>query len=296
MNAAEPMTTAVIGAGRLARALLPLLGPAGYPVVAVAARRSAAARAAARGLARVRATTSLRGAVEDARLVLLAVPDAAVRGGARTIAAPPGFDWSGRTVLHHAGALGVEPLETLARAGAGVGVLHPLQCLGTASAASRLVPGSRARIDGDRRGRPVASRLARDLGLVPLRLPRGLTESQRATYHAAAALVSNDLVALLALGTEMLESIGLSRRAAREALLPLARGTLDQLSGAGIRGAITGPVARGDLETLRGHLRALGRRSKAAAEVHRLLSRRLARLVREQGVRSHPGPKRGDGV
>jgi predicted short-subunit dehydrogenase-like oxidoreductase (DUF2520 family) len=267
MARARPTPTAVIGAGRLARALLPLLGPAGHPVVAVADGRRA--RAADVGAA---------------RLVLLAVPDRAIAEVAARLARRA-IDWRGRVVLHHAGALGLSPLAALARRGAGVGVLHPLQCLGTdAAAAADLVRGSRARIEGDRAGRAAAARLARGLGLVVL--PIDPTPASRAAYHAAAALASNDLVALLDLAAELLVSAGVSRHAARRALLPLARGTLCQLEAADLAGALTGPAARGDVPTLRAHLERLAQGSPEGAEVHRLLSGRLAAAAQGLGALS----------
>ncbi len=278
----KPTPTSVIGAGKLACALVPLLGSAGFPVDSVASKRLASARRACRGVPDVTATRDIDRAVDKARLVLLAVPDSEIAPVALRLAACDG--WERRTVLHHAGSLGIEPLEPLGTLGAAVGVMHPLQSLGRPDLAADTLAGSRARIEGDTRGRSVASRLARALGLVPLRLPPRLSKEDRATYHAAAALVSNDLIALMDLGTELFESLGLSRAAARSALLALARGTLVQAEG-GLKGALTGPVVRGDAETVKEHLRVLRRRSPDDAEVHRLLGRRLARLARRHASR-----------
>jgi predicted short-subunit dehydrogenase-like oxidoreductase (DUF2520 family) len=204
------------------------------------------------------------------------------------LAAAPEVEWGGRVVLHHAGALGLDPLRPLARAGAFVGVLHPLQTLGDASLAASLLVGSHARIEGQPRARAAAARLARDVGLVPLPLGRHLSAADRAAYHAAASLVSNDLLALLSHGVQLLESIGLDHRAALRALAPLARGTLVQAERHGIGRTLTGPVVRGDAETVRGQLASLRRRSRSAAEVHRLLSEQLIRLAEQEG---HPLPR-----
>jgi predicted short-subunit dehydrogenase-like oxidoreductase (DUF2520 family) len=280
--------TAVIGAGRLARALLPLLGPAGHPVVAVASRRIAAARSAARSSPGAIACARPAEAADRARLVLLAVPDAAIAGVARDLARNGARDWRGRTVLHHAGALGLEPLAALAKAGAAVGVLHPLQCLAGSRVRLELLRGARARVEGDARGLAAATRLARRLGLVPLRLHAGDAGDARAAYHAAASVVSNDLVALLDLGVALLARAGIGPRQAIAALLPLAHGTLTQAAGEGPGAALTGPVVRGDLATLRSHLAALARVDRDAVEIHRLLSVRLARVAARRGGRASP--------
>ena len=121
-------------------------------------------------------------------------------------------------------------------------------------------------------------RLARVLGMVPLKI-KHLTPPQRAAYHAAASLLSNDLLALLSWAVELMESIGLERRAALEALLPLVEGSIAQAAQAGIGKALTGPAVRGDTETLSAHNDRLSRLSGDAAEVHRLLSLRLIELA-----------------
>lgn len=275
--------TALIGTGRLARAFLPGLRAAGYPIVAVASRRRSSARSAARGLTPCRVTTDPVRAVASARLVLLAVPDAAIAAVAGRLAAAPDLVWSGRTVLHHAGALGLEPLEPLRRHGASVGLLHPLQCLGRAAISSELLAGSRARIAGRGGALGVARRLARDLGLTPLPLSSGMSRADRAAYHAAAALVSNDLLALFSYAVDLFEGLGMSRGAAVAALAPLASGTLTQTAETGPGGALTGPVVRGDLDTVRLHMSRLARASRGAAEVHRLLSLRLLDVAHAEG-------------
>ena len=286
MGRAPAVPTAVIGCGRLARSLIPLLGPSGYRVVTVLGRRLGAARSAARGVASARATTSAAIAVEPAQLVLLAVADRAISEVVDRLAVLPQIDWKRRTVLHHAGALGLDPLRPLQRVGAAVGLVHPLQSLGVPSLAAQLLPGSRARVAGDRRGRAAALSLARALDLVPLGLGNDLTPQERNAYHAAASLFSNDVVALLAIGTELLQSIGLSRRRALDALLPLLRGTVAQIDRSGLDGPLTGPAIRGDVDTLRAHLRRLSHGSPEDREIHRLLSIRLARLALRRGERT----------
>ena len=228
----------------------------------------------------------------EARLLLLAVPDREIAPLAATLAADRGIDWRRRTVLHHAGALGLEPLAPLGRAGAAVGMLHPLQCLGRSRLAAGLLAGSRARVEAAGPARRIARRLARDVGLVPLELPGRVTQSDRTAYHAAAALVSNDLLALLGIGIDLLQSVGLRRREALSALLPLIRGTLVQAERGGLGDALSGPAARGDLATLEAHLKRLDRLSPDAADAHRSLSLRLLALARTEGQTLPPSLRR----
>jgi predicted short-subunit dehydrogenase-like oxidoreductase (DUF2520 family) len=264
-----------VGKGRLARAFGPHLAAAGYPVVNVSGR--------------VADPAALAG---EAQLVLLAVPDAALAKVAETLAAGTTFSWRGRAVLHHAGALGPDVLDPLRRRGASVGLLHPLQCLGESRLAAELLPGSRARIEGTPKARRLAERLARDLGLTPLPLRGRLSAADRRAYHAAAALLSNDLVALLGLGAGLLESLGLDREAAIGALVPLARGTLEQAARGGVAAALSGPVVRGDADALQGHLRTLARRAPRAEPIHRALSAELLRLSVVESGSPSPAERR----
>lgn len=283
MSAGRRPPTAIVGAGRLAHALAPAARRAGYPIVAVASATVASARRLARRLPGAHPTTLAEEAVAPARLILLAVPDGEIGSVARRLAARIPGDWSRRTVLHHAGSMGTAPLAAVARLGAAVGVLHPMQCLGSQAIATSLLAGSGARIEGDRRGREAARRLARDLGLRVLALRARPTPRDRIVYHTASSLVSNDLVALLSLAVEALESLGIPHHEARHALLGLARGTLAQVEVGGIAAAITGPVARGDRKTAAAQLRVLARRSRIGGEVHRHLALRLLELVERGG-------------
>jgi len=294
MARSKRIPTTIVGTGKLARSLAPLLDRAGYPIAAIVGRTRRAAVAVCDSTRRAHPTTSPRVGAERGLLILIAVSDRAIETVARKLAAARGIDWSERTVMHHAGALGPEPLARLAAAGATVGVMHPLQSLGTPRLAREILPGSRARVEGDRAGAAAARRLARALELVPLDFPE-LSEEDRTAYHAAASLLSNDLLALLTIATELLEAAGLERDRALAALLPLARGTLRQLEAEGLGGALTGPAARGDVETLRRHLERLRARSPQDAEAHRLLSLRLARLALELGESSAARTRRALG-
>ena len=235
--------TVVVGAGRLARALLPALSAAGYGPVRVLSPGGRSARALARGRRGVTAASSTAPLPDAVRCVLLAVPDDRILGVARALAAS-GVSWRGRVVLHTAGALGVSPLAPLARRGASTGVLHPLHVFGTSGAAAPR--GILCRVQG----RP-AARLARALGWVPV------AAAKPALYHAGASLASNDVVALLDLATSALVRAGVSRARALAGVLALAEGALAQIRRGGIRAALTGPAVRGDVETVRRQLAAL---------------------------------------
>ncbi len=273
-------TIGIVGAGKLATALAPLLLSAGYRIVAVASSRMADARRLARRTrargTRARAYASGVDVLAHAECVLLAVPDRTVAPLARALAASARRPLAGRTVLHHAGGLGSAALAPLARRGAEVGVLHPFQTLGDARIAGAFLPGSAARIEGSPRAQALARRIARDLGLVTLAPRTGPRDL--AAYHAAAALAANDLLGLLSLAARVLAGSGVGREAAERAVVRLAQSAVAHAERHGLARALTGPVARGDGPTVRAHLAALSAVPGAAA-LHRALSREILRLA-----------------
>jgi predicted short-subunit dehydrogenase-like oxidoreductase (DUF2520 family) len=268
-----------VGSGRLANALLPRWRKAGWKIAVIAGRNPDTTRALA---SRVKAEPrlDLAGLTDGPTVVLLAVPDESITDIAVGLARQG--DWSGRIALHHAGAFGPELLAPLTKVGAAAGVLHPLQVMPRDPAAP-LPDSTRARCEGAPAALRIARRLARDAGLVALPARLKWTPATRADYHIAASLAANDLVALIAAAAKLIESSGATRRDALDALLPLSRGALEQLARESPGQAVSGPVPRGDAETLETHFVRLNRRDRELHEIHRLLSSRVLKLAIEEG-------------
>jgi predicted short-subunit dehydrogenase-like oxidoreductase (DUF2520 family) len=277
---AKPLAVAIVGAGGLARAMARALARSQGARVTIASRRPGSAEAAARGTRGVRSARRIEDAIAEASIVLLAVPDRAITSLARSLV-PLRASWRGVVALHGAGAFGPELLAPLRARGAATGVLHPLAVLGAAAGVP--LAGSYARVEGQPAAERTARRLCALCGLVPLRGSGLRTASGRRAYHAAASLVSNDLIALLAAAHGMLVRRGVTGRDALRALTVLAERALAQVRGKGLLGALTGPVARNDVATLEGQLRVLRSEDPAAAAAHRALSLRLLELAGSSG-------------
>jgi predicted short-subunit dehydrogenase-like oxidoreductase (DUF2520 family) len=255
----------VLGAGRLASALVPGLRAAGWRVAGHA--RSARGRARLRRLGAEALPLTSAG---DLDLLYLAVPDSVV-GEALALALP--HLRRGQIVAHGAGALGLEVLAPARARGALPGSLHPLQAL----AGGGFRPGATAAVDGGPAARRLLTRTARDLGLRPIRVPA----SGRVLYHASAVMASNLVMALADLAAETWVRAGAPPEEALRALVPLMRGAVENLSERGLPGALTGPASRGDAEVVRRQARAL---RGEAGEVYRLLTRRLVKVAVRGGL------------
>jgi predicted short-subunit dehydrogenase-like oxidoreductase (DUF2520 family) len=260
------MIHAVVGYGRLARALVPALQAVGETVVV-------GRRAPGEG------ELTPAGAVQAADWVWLTVPDDHI---AATAAALP---WRpGQLALHCSGAT---PITALAPAAAAAG-FHPLKLL----AGDAGLAGVHVGIEADAAHRPALEALAHALGLEPLALPSPMTSQARAAYHAAANLAASGVLAVLAEAQALWAAAGLLPSEALPALAPLTRGALDTALARGLAGAVSGPIARGDTGVLARHLdalaaagldadllRAVGRRQLALAEgAGRLDARQIAAL------------------
>ncbi|HET8656472.1 MAG TPA: Rossmann-like and DUF2520 domain-containing protein, partial [Longimicrobiaceae bacterium] len=234
----------VIGPGRVGLALGLALSRAGaVDRLTYSGRRPAPpdhplfrARAAA-----YRGDLSLPDPPPDALLV--AVPDAEIARVAETLSEAA---LSPVPVLHASGALGAEVLDPLARRGCPTGAIHPLVAVADPVAGAERLRGAWFAVEGD----PAAAALA--IGWVGALGGRMLPvePGAKALYHAAAVFASNYVVTLLDTAERLMQAAGVPDGAAREAVTDLAAGAVRGVAGRGPAAALTGPIARGDVETV----------------------------------------------
>jgi predicted short-subunit dehydrogenase-like oxidoreductase (DUF2520 family) len=183
-----------------------------------------------------------------AEAILLCVPDSEIPAAAEVVA--------GRAPLvgHTSGATPLTSLEPARRAGAEVFGLHPLQ---TVTGEDTRFAGCGCAVAGSSPGAVLAAaRIATQLGMASFTVE----DSQRAAYHAAASISSNFLVTLQADAERLAASAGISGFDARPMLGPLVRTTVENWIELGPERALTGPVARGDHETVGAQRQAIAER------------------------------------
>ncbi len=215
----------------------------------------------------------------DTTILVLAVPDDRLEEVARAVASA-GPAPQGCVAFHLAGALTTEVLAPLHAVGYAVGSLHPLQTVADPwSGADRLV-GAAFAIAGEPEALAAGRRLIHALRGTPLVVPPSL----RPLYHAAAVFASNYLVALVSMAARLLVQAGIPASEALPAILPLVRGTLDNLEQLGVSAALTGPIARGDVDTVRRHLARLSPKERA---LYSALGLEALELARAAGLDAH---------
>lgn len=204
---------AIVGAGRLGRALTTALRDAGIPVEGPLGRGARC---------------------QDADVVLLCVPDGEIASAAAALA--PGDGRRGPLVGHCSGALGLDvlaPHEAFS--------LHPLMTV-PGDGPARLAGASAAVAGSTPHARGIAQALAFHVGLTPIEV----ADEDRAAYHAAASIASNFLVTIEAAAERLAATAGVERAA----LVPLVRATVENWASLGGERALTGPIVRGDEATV----------------------------------------------
>lgn len=260
---------ALVGAGRVARALVIALDRAGVPVVAVGSRQPERLSAAS-----YPQPCTPQQAVDQADLVLLTVADDAI---APVTAA---LRWrAGQAVVHCSGATEVAALAPAAQAGAHTGGFHPLQIFSDPEQAARRLAGSTAAIEAGPALMPTLRALAAVLGMPVTVLPPGM----RVRYHVAAGYAASFLLPVLQEAVALWASFGVDEADALQALLPLSRGTLEAVGARGLAGAVSGPIARGDLGVVQHHLEALAALGPQRAAFYRFLARPQPALAQQAG-------------
>jgi len=256
---------AIIGAGRLGSSLAKQLTRSGYGIVEIVSRRnSQPVRHLARQL-EARACT-LETARLNARVIWFSVPDSAIAGCAAKLT---NRDWRGKVAFHSSGVLTSDALGVLARQGAKVASVHPLMTFVRDSAPD--LKGVAFGLEGDRHALGLASKIVRDLGGSALRLKR----AEKVAYHAFATMVCPLLVSLLAAAEAVAAKAGLAGTKTRRLASPIIEQTLANYRNLGPARSFTGPIARGDLETVGRHLKLL---SKAPASLRAYLGLAQAAL------------------
>ena len=277
----------VVGAGRVGSTLAAALARAGHEIVAVSAVSDTSVRRARRNLPGV-AIRPPPEVVAAADLVLLTVPDDVLPGLVTGLAAT-GAALEGRLVAHASGRHGLAVLEPAVRAGALPLALHPVMTFtGRPDDLDRLA-GISFGVTAPDSLRLAAEALVVEMGGEPV----FIAEERRGLYHAALASAANHLVTLVVQAAGLLREAGVDEPA--RMLGPLLEAALDNALELG-DAALTGPVARGDADTVASHVRALRAAAPEALPAYLALARLTADRALAAGTLSAPDAQRLLGV
>lgn len=271
----EPPAIGIIGAGAVGTALGAALHRAAWPVVAVGSRDEARRERFRQLVPGVRAFAEYEPVLDEAELIILAVPDDAIGELANELRL-----YGGQALVHTSGVLGAEALDPARAAGTQVGAFHPLVAFADTERAIAALPGSTIAIEGDDQLAALLAEMAQALGATAVRLAPG----SKAAYHAAAVLAAGGFVALLDAIAELGAAAGLDEQGSLAIYGGLIEQTLGNARALGIRAALTGPMTRGDVGTLTRHLEALTRLAPDVLPLYVAAAEREVALAEARGA------------
>ncbi|MGH9515142.1 MAG: Rossmann-like and DUF2520 domain-containing protein [Terriglobales bacterium] len=222
---------AIVGMGCLGTALFGRLTEAGYSV---------------KGISRKGGATSLL----NADVVWFCVPDGEIVRAAHSFSQ---LQWQGKSAFHSSGVLSSDALNCLRTTGGRVASVHPLMTFVKGSLPE--LTGVPFAIEGDASAVRASKAIVRNLGGQAV----AIKKQDKVAYHAFATMICPLLVSLLAASEKTAAHAGMSARESRRRMLPIIRQTLRNYEKLGPAAAFSGPIVRGDVETIRAHLKALSK-------------------------------------
>ncbi len=267
----------IIGSGKLGRTLIRLfVDQQGVEIGDVFNRSPAHSQAAIEFWGAGRRCDTI-GEMHDADIWLLATPDDAIAGVVKTLTKGQ-QNWANTVVFHSSGLHSSCVLEALQERGAKVASVHPVHSFARPEQSLRSYSGTVCTIEGDSGATNILSELFTQIGstVIPIQA------SGKALYHAATVMGSNYLVALHQVALDMLEQAGINRSQAQQILQPLMTQSLQNTQQFGPTKALTGPIVRGDMETLEAHIEAITTQDPEHLAVYKTLGKVATGLAEQQ--------------
>jgi len=262
----------IIGPGHVGRGLSRAFRASGVRLIGLHGKRPA-------GIAT--STGPLPAEISLANVIIVSVRDSELDGAISEVIDAEGKRQltAGTVVLHTSAIAEPSGIDTLRARGFGAGTFHPLVPFTDPEASAELLRHGWIGVDGDNAAINASRRLAGQIGARTMDIPAG----KKAAYHAAAVIASNFPVVLASVASRLLRDIGMPEGSSLQAVTSLIGGALSNMSQSVPDDVLTGPVLRGDTETVARHLRALGPHGDAQ-EVYRALSVAAVTIAQRRGT------------
>lgn len=280
-------TLTIIGGGKVGQTLGRLLHRSGTVVIGDVLNQSlASSQQAVEFIGGGRALERYTD-LQKADIVLVAVPDDQIAACAQALADSPALS-PNSVIFHCSGALPASVLQPCQVGGAAAASIHPVRSFAQPARVAQTFDGTYCGAEGDQRALETLSPLFNAIGayFVPIKA------EAKTLYHAAAVFASNYLVTLLDTAVQTYAQAGIPEDQALKMMTHLVRETSENVLTTGAEQALTGPIARGDLATVRKQYRALQAWDPRYAAAYRQLGGLTARLARRAGLRTTRGTEK----
>jgi len=271
---------AIIGAGSVGSALALALRGEKYPLRIVLSKNGKSARTLGQRVCAPHAKLSSTHHFSVEGIIFIAVPDDEIKNVVH-ILSRWNEDFSRSIIFHTSGALTSKILSPLERRGATVGSFHPLQTFPKSNRTSGLFKDIWIGIEGDKKAVAAARRITHDFAARSF----VLSSQQKVLYHIAAVFSSNYFVALLSIVEELGNRIHVPRRKIISIFEPLIRQSLMNVKKYSAASALTGPIARGDIHTLRRHRAELKKKGlNDISQMYSALAKETSKVASRKGT------------
>ena len=275
----RPPRAVFIGAGKAGCSVARYFAEGDVIELAGFCSRTATSARAACALAGGRVFPAPVAAAQQADVIFITTPDAAIATVWRELADAArmgALDLAGKTIAHCSGATPSSVFAGAADLGTRALSIHPLYAMSSRARSWQELGRCWFTLEGDPQACDAWSAALEGLG----NRTAHIETAQKTRYHAAAAMASNLVVGLYDLAAEELARCGLSRADAEAAMAPLFLGNAEHIARDGVAASLTGPASRGDIATIDRHLKALGSDDDGsdAAAIYRALTKRLLAL------------------
>jgi predicted short-subunit dehydrogenase-like oxidoreductase (DUF2520 family) len=262
-----------IGAGNVGTTLAVLLRRTGYTVAAVSSRTTKSCDIFMRYVKQGKICDSIVEAAKIGEIVFITTNDDAIESVCEEIS----IHLDGKVVIHCSGAL---TTDVFAHAkGAGKAAIHPMQAIPCVGKGVKSLPGSYFDVQCDDKTFALAKKLVHDIGGIPVRISR----EQKVLNHIASCMISNFSVALFTIALELYKDTGMDEAQATDMLMPMFEENVRNIRSVGAIESLTGPIERGDINTIKKHLIALGKVRWIKA-LYICLARSTLKLAEKKGL------------
>jgi len=253
-----------IGVGKVGTAFGTRLAEKGYPVTGAMDILPAEAERFSKAITGCKVYPTAQALADAMDFVFITTPDDVIGEVAAAL------KWRvGQTVIHCSGANSTAVLAPARKQGAHVGCMHPCNTFASIQQSLENLPGSTFTLEAEE---PTLTDLKNFAAALNGRWME-LREEDKALYHAAACIACNYLYTLVHLATDAWKHFDISQADAVSAMMPILKGTLNNIEHVGFPGCLTGPIARGDVGTIAKHLAAMQEREPSLIPLYKALGR-----------------------
>jgi predicted short-subunit dehydrogenase-like oxidoreductase (DUF2520 family) len=269
---------AIVGCGKVGCALAKQMKSSGYTLAGLASKSITSAQKAASQLDTDIFSDKSWEITKSADVVFITTPDGQIQEAASLLANKNGLK-KNAVVLHCSGAQPSTILLDVKKCEVSIGSLHPLQSFASTEIQGNPFTNIIAAVEGEPDAVSIASRIAQDLGANCLTIKT----NAKTAYHAAAVVASNYLVTIQDLAFKLLQIAGIPAEDAFQVLGPLVQGTLSNIEKVGTEKALTGPIVRGDTETVGTHVDEIHRMAPELLGLYQILGQYTVHIAESGG-------------